>query len=238
MTLKQKIIKWISKQVKQAGSKGVVLGLSGGLDSAVSAALCAQALSKNKVLGLILLCSSQKEDLRDACLVAGKLKIRSKTVDLTGLYAKCLKILPRGSRLSCGNLKARLRMAVLYYFANSLDCLVCGTSNKSERLTGYFTKYGDGAADILPLGNLLKTQVKELARSLNLPAKIINKAPTAGLWPGQTDEEELGITYSQLDNILSGRSSKIKSPSLIKKVRSRIQASEHKRQLPKIFKIQ
>ncbi|MFH1678439.1 MAG: NAD+ synthase [Candidatus Omnitrophota bacterium] len=238
--MKQKIIAWIRRQIKEAKAKGVVVGISGGVDSAVVAALCSQALSSNKVLGLILPCFSQKKDLIDANLIVKTLKIKVKSVDLAPVYKTCLKLLPDGNQLALGNLKSRLRMMIFYYFANKLNYLVCGTSNKSERLMGYFTKYGDGAADILPLGDLLKTQVKELAKELNLPQRIIDRTPTAGLWPGQTDEAELGISYEQLDNILlslSGKKPQIQPARLVHKVNSRIKTSEHKRQLPKICKI-
>ncbi len=217
----------------------MVFGLSGGIDSAVTAALCSQSLGREKVLGLILPCMSQKQDLIDARVVANYLRIRVKSVDLAPIYKTCVKLLPKGDKLNYGNLKARLRMLVLYYFANKLNYLVCGTSNKSELLVGYFTKYGDGAADILPLGDLLKSQVKKLAEDLDIPQRIINRAPSAGFWPGQTDEGELGISYSQLDDILIRLSSKEKQnqpADLIKKVKSRIRLSEHKRKLPQICK--
>jgi len=238
--MRRKIAAWISRQVSKAKARGVVVGLSGGLDSAVTAALCCQALGKRRVLVLVLPCLSGKQDLLDARLIARRLKLKIKTIDLNPIYKACLRLLPKADRLSCGNLKARLRTLMFYYFANKLNYLVCGSSNKSESLVGYFTKYGDGAADILPLGDLLKSQVKELAGALNLPKKIINRVPTAGLWPGQTDEGELGISYSQLDDILSRLSKKqrqIQPVGLVNKVKSRIRASEHKRQPPRICKI-
>ncbi len=240
METKQKIITWIKRQIKKAKAEGVVFGLSGGIDSAVTAALCYQALGEGSVLGFILPCASKKEDLIDAHLVARKLKIKTKTINLDPVYKTCLRLLPSADRLTCGNLKARLRMLILYYFANKLNYLVCGSSNKSERSIGYFTKYGDGAADILPLADLLKSQVRGLGKALNLPKRIIDKVPAAGFWPGQTDEGELGISYFQLDEVLLGltrRQKQTQSARLVNKVKLRIKTSEHKRQLPQICKI-
>ncbi len=238
--MERKIIKWIGNQVKKTKTEGVVLGLSGGVDSAVAAALCLRALGKNKILCLILPCFSGKDDLGDARIIAARLKVRPKILDLGSAYKACLKVLPEGNRLSCGNLKARLRMSVIYYFANKLNYLVCGSSNKSERLVGYFSKYGDGAADILPLGDLLKTQIRELAEALDIPRKIIDKAPSAGFWTGQTDEGELGFSYCQLDDILfrlSRQQKQTQAARLVDKVKFRIKASEHKRRLPLICHI-
>jgi NAD+ synthase len=131
-------------------------------------------------------------------------------------------------------------MAVLYYFANQLNYLVCGTGNKSELMLGYFTKHGDGATDILPIGGLLKKQVRNLAKELRIPQCIINKPPTAGLWPGQTDEGEMGISYRELDDILERMENKtrqILSKAKVNKVKDMIKRSEHKRQGPKICHI-
>lgn len=216
------------------------MGLSGGVDSSVVAALAKKALGRKRLLALILPCHSQKPDLEDAKLVAKKLGIRTETVDLSRIYDNLIKILPEAGKIAYANLKPRLRMLTLYYFGNKLNYLVCGTGNKSEIMVGYTTKHGDGAADILPIGDLLKTQVKELARRLGIPKHIINKVPSAGLWPGQTDEGELGITYEQLDDILSKfkkRQKQVQSIYLVNRVKSRIKISEHKRQLPRICKI-
>ncbi|MFN3966799.1 MAG: NAD(+) synthase, partial [Endomicrobiia bacterium] len=133
-------------------------------------------------------------------------------------------------KIARGNLKPRLRMLVLYYFANKLNYLVAGTGNKSEIMMGYFTKYGDGGVDILPIGDLLKKDVIQLARKLEIPERIINKKPSAGLWPGQTDEEEMGITYKKLDKILESKSKNSKIENIIKK-------TEHKRKPPEICKL-
>jgi NAD+ synthase len=235
--MKAKIIAWIRNQVKQARARGIVLGLSGGVDSSVVAALAKEAVGKNRLLALILPCHSQKQDLADARSVAKKLGIKTQTVDLSKIYDNFLKILPKANNLARMNLKPRLRMAILYYFANKLNYLVCGTGNKSELMAGYFTKHGDGATDILPIGYLLKRQVKVLAKELGIPKYIITKAPTAGLWPGQTDEGEMGITYAELDNILERLVQKRKqalAKNKVKQVMEMIQRSEHKRQGPRI----
>ncbi|MCM8766053.1 MAG: NAD(+) synthase [Candidatus Omnitrophica bacterium] len=237
--LSKKIVSWIKKEVSNSHRKGIVLGLSGGLDSGVAAVLAKEAVGKN-LLCLILPCESSQDDLNDAIAISQIFELPTKTVDLTDIYKKLLDTLPPGNKISYANLKARLRMLVLYYFANKLNYLVCGTSNKSELLSGYFTKFGDGASDILPLGDLLKSQVKELAKELSIPEKVINKIPTAGLWPGQTDEKELGISYRELDDILERLEKKKKQflpEEKVKKVRNLIKNSEHKRQLPRICKI-
>jgi len=235
--MRKKIINWIRAQVKQAKAKGIVLGLSGGLDSSVVLALAKEAVGKKRVLALILPCVSQRQDLKDAQVIAKKLGITTKTIDLSKICRDLMQVLPPAGKLALANLKPRLRMLVLYYFANKMNYLVCGTGNKSELMTGYFTKQGDGATDILPIGDLLKMQVRKLAKELGIPRHIITKPPTAGLWHGQTDEGELGITYLELDDIL-GRLEKKKKHILsrekVNKVKVMIERSEHKRQGPKV----
>jgi NAD+ synthase len=148
-----------------------------------------------------------------------------------------MKIFPKARKLVQANLKPRLRMITLYYFANKLNYLVCGTGNKTELSVGYFTKYGDGGVDLLPIGDLLKRQVRQLARELKVPEYIITKAPTAGLWPGQTDEGEMGITYPELDDILERIEKKrrqVIAKKKLEKVKKMIKCSEHKRVGPNI----
>ncbi|MFA4934118.1 MAG: NAD+ synthase [Candidatus Omnitrophota bacterium] len=230
--MKNKIISWIKQQVKDAGAKGIVMGLSGGIDSAVVAALCKAAVGKNNLLVLFMPCNSHAEDLKDAKLVAKVLGLKSKLIDLSGLYNNFLRILPKAGGLARGNLKPRLRMSTLYYFANKLNYLVCGTGNKSELLVGYFTKYGDGGVDILPIADLFKRQVCKLAQELGIPQNIIVKPPTAGLWQGQTDEGEMGITYNELDNILDNFCNKNKQAAgkiKVDKIMRMHKKSEHKR---------
>jgi NAD+ synthase len=230
--MKNKIVRFIQSQISRSRSKGVVLGLSGGIDSALTAVLCKHALGREKVLCLLLPCDSHKQDLDDARLIIKKFRLRAQAVDIRPIYKASLKILPKAGRIASANLKARLRMAVIYYFANKYNYLVCGTSNNSERMAGYFTKHGDGGADFLPLGDLSKARVRKLAGLLNIPARIIAKAPSAGLWPGQTDEAELGMSYSDLDDILlrlrKGQK-QVRASRLVNKVKSCIKSSEHKR---------
>ncbi len=238
MPLSDDIAGWIAEQVRSAGAEGAVFGLSGGIDSAVVAVLCRKALGEN-ALGLILPCGSSPEDEADAAEVARVVSLETLTFRLDTLYDAFFSMLPQGPPVARANLKPRLRMIVLYYVANSRDCLVCGTGNRSEIEVGYSTKYGDGAADILPLGGLLKTQVRELARELGVPGRIIEKPPSAGLWEGQTDEGELGISYAELDCALgalaSGEARGLER-GLVERVQELIRRSEHKRSPPPVFK--
>jgi len=228
--MEKKIVSWIKNQVKRANAKGIVLGISGGVDSSVVAVLSKKAVGRN-LLCLILPCHSLKDDLEDAKLLARKFRLNTMTVDLARIYDNFIKILPKADTKTKGNIKARLRMITLYYFANKLNYLVAGTGNKSELYAGYFTKYGDAGVDILPIADLLKTQVKNLARSLGVPERIITKPPSAGLWQGQTDEGEMGITYNDLDCALKcilGRK-KAKNIKHTRRIKGIIAKTEHKR---------
>jgi len=208
--------------------------MSGGLDSSVLAVLCYRAFPQSMV-GVLMPCYSCQEDMDDAQALATKFSIPTKTVVLDSVFDALLKALPTNevnsnvSRLAEANLKPRLRMLTLYYFANRLKYMVAGSGNRSELSVGYFTKYGDGGVDILPLGNLVKGQVKELAGFLGIPQQIIDKPPSAGLWEGQTDEGELGLSYEELDRYLvTGEA----SSELEGKIESMIAASSHKRLPP------
>ncbi len=196
--LARAISDWIAGTVAGAGLNRVVLGLSGGLDSCVSAALCAEALGGDNVLGIMMPCGNHPDDLRDGRRIAGFLGIHSSTVDLEAPFGELVRAaeLDRSDTLMMGNLKARLRMAVLY--AHSRGRLVAGTSNRSEYLAGYWTKWGDGVADFHPLLDLYKDQVLKLAETLNLPEWVTARVPSAGLWPGQSDEGEMGVTYRDI----------------------------------------
>jgi NAD+ synthase len=234
--LASKLIDWIKEQVAIAKRRGVVFGLSGGLDSAVVAVLCKRAFPDN-TMALIMPCHSSETDIEHAEAVASKFHIPTNTIALEGVFYSLLKALPIGdyelanNHLAGANLKPRLRMLALYYSATQLNYLVVGTGNRSEISIGYFTKYGDGAADILPLGNLVKNQVRELAVYLDIPKEIIQKPPSAGLWVGQTDEEEMGITYDELDRyLLTGHAAE----EVKEKIDTRITGSSHKRALPAV----
>lgn len=225
------ISNWIREQVRKAGAKGAVFGLSGGIDSAVVAALCKKATGEY-ALGLIMPCHSRDEDMAHARLVADTFQVRTLTVDISPVLDNLKAILPEGNHLAYGNLKPRLRMTVLYYFANLYHYLVVGTGNQSEISIGYFTKYGDGGVDILPLGDFLKREVKKLAATLKVPQVIIDKVPSAGLWAGQTDELEMGVTYEEIDSYLKGLEEKT-VPDLTSQTKEKISgmmaSSEHKR---------
>ena len=230
--LSEKIVDWIKNVFGKAGADGIVVGLSGGLDSSVVCALCKKAVGEN-LLALILPCHTESPDLADAEKIAGIFEIKTEKVALTPVYDQLISILPSSSALANANLKPRLRMLVLYHYANRLNYLVAGTGNRTEIEIGYFTKHGDGAADILPLAGLLKREVRLLASELGVPEEIISKPPAAGLWKGQTDEGEIGISYEELDTMLSsmgrGETEKVDQESL-GKVRKLIEASKHKRE--------
>jgi len=232
MQLSEQIITWIKKEVKSSRKEGVVLGLSGGIDSAVVAVLSKMALGSDKVLGLILPCKSHSQDEKFALKLVQDFGIKTEKVSLDAIFETFLKSCPNGTDMARANLKPRLRMCTLYYFANTLNYLVAGTGNKSEAMIGYFTKYGDGGVDILPLGELLKTDVRIIAKELNIPEEIINRPPSAGLWHDQTDEGEIGITYEELDKTIAAMKNK-KTKGIPKetlaKVKKMIADSEHKR---------
>jgi NAD+ synthase len=228
----RQIVEWLKSQLQESHTKGFVLGLSGGLDSAVCAALIRKATEN--CLGLILPIESDVKDLDDAATVASAVNIKTQYIDLTTTYKNLIKLLPDDDRLALGNLKARLRMIVLYYYANLNNYFVCGTGNKTEISLGYFTKYGDGACDLLPIGDLYKTEVRELAHVLEIPETMINKVPSAGLWAGQTDEGEIGFPYCEIDKTLQALKAGRTEGHCAERIGAMIAKSEHKRKPPKI----
>jgi NAD+ synthase len=249
MSRADRIVSWLRERAAEAGARGFVFGLSGGIDSAVVARLC-QLAAPSRVLGILLPCYSNSQDEEDARLVAGAFHIPLARVDLgpafdslTESLHHAIKGLPTHvpvvdikQQLPEANVKPRLRMTALYFIANSLNYLVAGTGNRSEITLGYYTKYGDGGVDLLPIGNLLKSEVRDLARELEVPASIIEKPPTAGLWVGQTDEAEMGFSYAMLEHYLEKG-----APAVGAAVAQRIEqlraTSNHKRQMPPIAPI-
>jgi len=201
----ERIIEFLQKKIDEAQVDGLVLGLSGGIDSSTAAYICAQSLTKEKILGLIMPSeTTSSEDVLHAQKVAEDLGIEYEIIHIDPLIKLFPTMCPHeANKLAAANLKARSRMMILYYHANSLNRLVVGTGNRTELLIGYFTKYGDGGVDILPLGDLYKAHVRKIASYVGVPDEIIEKAPSAGLWSGQTDEEELGIKYDILDQLLN-----------------------------------
>ncbi|MFW6022571.1 MAG: NAD(+) synthase [Halanaerobiaceae bacterium] len=203
------LVDWIKERIESAGANGAIFGLSGGIDSSVVAVLCQKAFHNN-ILGIIMPCYSSQVDEDDAREVADKFKLNYIIRDLGSVLDEFLlvnegNIEKTKGNLSLANVKPRLRMTTLYYYAAKNNYLVVGTDNWSELKVGYFTKYGDGGIDIAPLGRLVKSEVRELARHLGIPGSIVDKAPSAGLWEDQTDEKEMGVSYEVLDKyILTG----------------------------------
>lgn len=244
--IKDKIAAFISTRVRESGAKGAVIGLSGGIDSSLTAYLAAEALGCENVLGLLLPEKgiTSAEDINDAIEVAKTLGIEHKVIEISPVlqsFSKAIADFDKTNRVANGNLKARTRMCILYYHANLMNRMVVGTGNKTELLLGYFTKYGDGGVDIEPIGCLYKTHVRGLARYMGIPARIIDKIPTAGLWKGQTDEGELGVSYDTADKILAMLVDEKKDASAVKKIfppeqvdrlTGLLRANEHKRMPP------
>lgn len=239
----KKIMSSLESQVLRSNAEGVIFGLSGGIDSAVVAYLCAKKL-KEKSFALIMPDSkiSPKEETEDALHIAESLKINHKMIDINPIHSKYLEIM-ESNKLAEGNLRARIRANILYYYANVKNFLVLGSSDKSELLIGYFTKFGDGSADVLPIVSLYKTQVRGLAKSLEIKESIITKKSSPHLWPGHTAENEIGASYEEIDSVLYCLVDKnmtvdetIRSTNIRKETVERIcqlhEKSNHKRILP------
>ena len=249
----KRITRFIKQYVENAEVEGIVIGLSGGVDSNTIAALSSRALGGEHVLGLML---PEKEtynikDIDDAKFVAEKFNVKTQICDITpaleGFY-KTIPVFDMANKLCKGNIKARTRMTYLYYYANKFNRVVCGSSDKSETMMGYFTKWGDGAADISPIMDLYKTQVRKLAAHLGIPTELAAKPSTPALWPNQLAETELGIKYETLDLILYGLERFIPTKEIatqlnietatVTKVKSRWLATEHKRRMPLTAKLE
>ena len=237
---------WIKEYVISAKVNGIVIGISGGIDSAVTTSLCVKALGKKNVIGLGLPCSSIPQDLKYAKRVAKILGIKFIVLELTSVYNEFLKVstpLFESNKIATANLKPRLRMMAIYYVGQSLGkFLVAGTSNRTEIAIGYFTKYGDGGVDFEPIGGLYKCEVREIAKLLNIPTEIIEKPPSAGLWKDQTDEDEIGLTYEVLDEIIFRIDNNLDLNDLdqdnVKKVKNMMKSAHHKITMPPIFRIE
>ncbi len=205
---KEKIKEFIKRKTEKAGADGAVIGLSGGIDSTTITYLAAEALGEENVLGIFMPEKgvNDERDFEDVKKVVDDLGIDSETIFIDSLVKEFKKKTGAKSeeKLNLANVKARIRTVLLYYYANSENYLVIGSNNKSELKCGYFTKFGDGASDIVPMYSLYKTQVRKLAEDLGVPKSIIEKPPTAGLWEGQTDENELGLSYGKIDKIYKG----------------------------------
>ncbi|WP_432664094.1 NAD(+) synthase [Wukongibacter baidiensis] len=233
------IVDWLREQVANSGTKGLVVGLSGGIDSSVVAFLIKKAFPENS-MGVIMPCKSNEKDKNDAILVAEAAEIEHICVDLTTeqddlLIKVCGELGKKGHkidanrRLADANLRARMRMSTLYAVANSLNYLVVGTDNAAEVYTGYFTKYGDGGVDIIPIANLPKREVYEWARYLGVPQTVLDRPPSAGLWEGQTDENEMGTTYDMIDDLVEGKEIPKEHRDIIERLHKR---TAHKRKMP------
>jgi NAD+ synthase len=246
LDVETKITRFIKDYMEKSEAKGIVLGLSGGVDSCTVAALSTKAVGGSKVLGLMLPERETRntKDIEHAKLVAKKFKLKSQMCDITptlDAFYNSIPIFDPSERICKGNVKARTRMIYLYYYANKLNWIVCGSSDKSETMMGYFTKWGDVAADIYPIMDLYKTQIRQLAKHVGVPQEIVTKPSTPGLWPGQVAETELGIKYEQLDLILYGLEHFMKSEEiarqlhvakeLVQKIKDKWLSTEHKRRM-------
>ncbi|MDO9302538.1 MAG: NAD+ synthase [Anaerolineales bacterium] len=239
---------FIKSEITRVGMSRAVVGLSGGLDSALSCVLAAEALGAENVLAVRMpYKASSRDSLDDAQLLIDQLGIQSKTIEITDMVEPLFKLDPQISKMRMGNIMARERMIVLYDQSEIFKGLVVGTSNKTEILLGYSTLYGDSASAINPIGDLYKTQVRQLSRAMNIPAPIIDKAPSADLWEGQTDENELGFTYEEVDKLLYLLIDERYSPQeaieagfnekFVNAVTARIRRNQFKRMQPPIAKI-
>lgn len=253
--LRAQLVDWL--RALRGDAAGFVFGLSGGIDSAVVCGLAAEAIGPESCLALVLPIESMPEDAELACAVADRFAVRAITIDLSGPFRSVVETLAdyreRAARLgeasnapaesaahraatadslALANLKPRLRMVALYYYANLLRYLVLGTGNRDELSVGYYTKFGDGACDGLPLGDLVKSEVRALAAELGVPRPVIDRPPTAGLWPGQTDEAELGFSYDLLDRFLLQGSSGV--PAVDAAILRRQELARHKAAAPPV----
>ena len=244
--IENRIRRFIKEYVESAGAEGIVIGLSGGIDSGTIAALSSLSIGGDRVLGIMLPEAEtyNSKDIDDAKFVAEKFGLKTQICDITVVlesFYKAIPIFDQADKLCKGNIKARTRMIYLYYYANKLNRIVCGSSDKSEAMMEFYTKWGDAAADISPIMDLYKTQVRKLAEHLGFPAELAAKPSTPALWPNQFAETELGIEYETLDLILYGLERFIPTAeiaqqlkvekTLVDKVKRRWLSAEHKRRM-------
>ena len=205
----QEIKQFLKEMLQKTGASTYVLGLSGGIDSSLVAALAKEAVGKEKIMCLMMPIDSHPDDLKDALFLADHFKLNYLVIDGSkSFHATVDEYKKQGVELSFAaltNLKVRIRMTILYAFAQTHGGLVLGTDNMDERYTGYFTKYGDGGVDLMPIAHLVKSEVMEAAEMLGVPSYLVKRFPSAGLFPGQTDEKEMGVTYRDLDAYLLGK---------------------------------
>jgi len=233
---------WIAHQVTKAGKRGVVVGVSGGLDSAVALDLAVRGLGAGRVLAFYLPERGNQaayEDVKELCGVRGVRYIFATIGSVTDVLERVSSTDPNEFPEADRNLRPRIRMTLLYHAAQRRDSLVLGTSNRTEYMIGYFTKHGDGAADIFPLRGLYKTEVRALAAGLSLPKNILTKPPSADLYEGQTDEADLGMTYKKLDTALAellGDGRNVSThPATLDRVRGMVLKNAHKREAPPVW---
>ncbi len=244
--VKEEIVEFIRTEVEEAGVEGAVIGLSGGIDSSLTFALAVEALGSSKVKAMVMPEAglTPPRDVEDATELAKKLGVEYEVVEINPML-NSFKQAIKASDFALANLKPRIRMCLLYIVANSENRIVLGTGNRTELLLGYFTKYGDGGVDILPIGGLYKTQVRALARYIGIPESIIEKPPSAGLWKGQTDEGEIGMSYDMIDRVLYshfdlGMNTEEIAEKLnlktedIERIFNLVEKNAHKRRMPRI----
>ena len=231
----EKAISWIKEYVEKSNAKGVVIGNSGGKDSATVIAMAIKALGKEKVLTVAMPCNSKKEDLEDAKMVSSKFDVKLKIVDLSEVYDNLEKKLSDDLLYETKvNIKPRLRMATIYAIAQNKGYLVMGTSNLCERMVGYTTKWGDSASDLNPIGNFTVEEVLEIGKYLGIPDKIINKSPSDGLGD-LTDEEKMGVTYKQIAEFIETGKTDLEVIEIIKR---KNQISKHKRKMVPLYEFE
>ncbi len=251
-SLANQVSDWLKARLEESGARTFVLGLSGGIDSAVVCGLAARGVGADRVVGVIMPSASNPDDAVQAAKVASAFDVKTLTVDLTSMAQSfhasmptetaldALRILSSEEsdvdarrQLATANVRPRLRMTTLYYVANLVKGVVLGTGNKSEAMIGYFTKYGDGGVDLFPIIDLYKFEVRSFAAHIGVPQSVIDRPPSAGLWQGQTDEDEIGLSYAQLDEALMaierGETAGI-APDVLDRVKNMNAVSHHKRQ--------